>query len=261
MDLSDLGIQNKQLIPDRDPNMMTGSQFAQLHLQSDRTTREKAALDEILSGNIPDFLRNFCPVTVSDNNNSITYLVMPDYISIGNDDDYFRYNLQAPTAQVIADKWDFTLPTKKIVDDIYKQAVNKLEAIPHGPPYNEEMLSMTRFIWSNDQINNQMKNLNKNDLTAGHRKDYVLCNSLAPNNPKQRVAIYGFFQKNGVPIQGPQPNASSHEQNYSDYSQGPRFICKDVIVNGNLMRIDGVFSDISLSKLINEDGILKFTRY
>ena len=261
MDLSDLGMQNKQLIPDRVPNMMTGSQFAQLHLQSDRTTREQAALTEILSGNIPEFLRNFCPVTVSNGNDSITYLVMADYISIGSDDDYFRYNLEAPTAQVIADKWDLTLPTKKIVDDIYKQAVNKLEAKAYGPPYNNEMLSMTRFIWSNDQVNNQMRNLNKSDLTAGHRKDYVLCNSLAPNNPKQRVAIYGFFQKNGVPIQGPQPNASSHELIFADYSQSSRFICKDVIVNSSLMRIDDIFSDINLSKLVNEDGILKFTRY
>ena len=261
MDLSAFGIQNKQLIPNRAQNMCVGSEFVQQNMQTPRNVREQNALTEILSGNIPDFLRQFCPVSITVGSNTITYLVMPDYISIGSDDDYFRFCVQAPTAQIIADAFDFSLPTKKMVDQIWKTAVNKLAPKPHGPPYDNTMLSTERMEWHNNQVNQQITGLNKEDLTAGHKKDLVLTNNLYPDNPKQKVAIYGWHQLNGAPIQGPQPNSSSHEFTYQDYSQTARFICKDVLVNGNLMRIDDVFSDINLCGLLNEDGVLKFTRY
>ncbi|HCL31999.1 MAG TPA: hypothetical protein DIC52_26690 [Candidatus Latescibacteria bacterium] len=56
-------------------------------------------------------------------------------------------------------------------------------------------------------------------LLAGHKKDLVLMRKLAtrPN----RVAIYGWHQLSGEPIQ---PVSTVHVAEYADYSHGVRLI-------------------------------------
>lgn len=249
------------LIPDRQSSAVTGSQFCQNNLSNKVSERETNILTEFLAGNIPSFLRNFCEVKVTNGNNTIVYLTMPDYLSIGSDDDYVRMPMNPLTAQKIANQYNCTLPTKKIVDDIWKQADNKLPALPNGPPYDSSMLSTDRFIKQNNKINAQMVNKDKSKLTAGHKKDVVLTNKLAPNNPNHRVAIYGWFNSDGSVIQGPVPNASSHEDSYLDYSHGLRMIARDVMVNDNAMDISDVFSNAEYCKLISDEGILNFKSY
>ena len=111
----------------------------------------------------------------------------------------------------------------------------------------------------NNIINNQLIHLDYRQLTAGHKKDIVLTNKLAPNNPARRVAIYGWFNNDGSPIQGLNP--ADHDDLYEDYSHGVRMIANDVIINGNPMRIQDVFKDQILNKLVSDEGILAFTRY
>ncbi|CAB4196570.1 hypothetical protein UFOVP1290_90 [uncultured Caudovirales phage] len=38
-------------------------------------------------------------------------------------------------------------------------------------------------------------------------------------------------------------------------------IANDIIVNGNMMRIQDVFKDTKLSALLSDEGILNFTSY
>lgn len=102
-------------------------------------------------------------------------------------------------------------------------------------------------------------NLDPHALTSGHKKDVVITNRLYPNNPNKRVAIYGWIQSNGQPIQGLNP--VSHEDTYEDYSHGIRMISNDVIVNGNPMRMQDVFSDAKLWMLVSDEGPLTFQRY
>lgn len=245
------------LIPTRDPGAASGSDFVQNNLQLMGAPREQNILEEFLHGNIPDFLRNFTSVTVSNSTDSITYLVTPDYLSIGHDSDYIRMPMTPLTAQKIADKYDCTLPTRKMVNSIWKSAVNKLT--PKTIPPDVQISSTARYEQHNELVRQQLLPLNEKVLTAGHKKDVVITDKLSPNNLGQRVAIYGWFYSNGVPIQD--LNATDHGQFYADYSHGIRLVANDVIVNGNPMRIKDVFSNSRLSLLVSDEGIVTFTRY
>lgn len=247
------------LILHRDPGAVTGSEFIKNNMNLSGAVREKNILDEFMHGNMPDFMRNFRPIFVADGINTITYLVMPDYLCIGSDSDYVRMPMNPHTAQAIADQYDCSLPTVKMVNNIWQSAVNKLAPKPWGPPYDKDMERTHRIGTHNGTIQNQLVGLDYTQLTAGHKKDVVLTDHLYPNNPNKRVAIYGWFYLDGHPIQD--LNTSSHSDTYSDYSHGIRLCANDVMVNGATMRIKDVFSNPQLAGLLNCDGVLKFTRY
>jgi hypothetical protein len=248
-----------QLIPIRSNSAVTGSTFIINNMNTPRPQREVNILNEFLNGNVPDFFRKFVGVEVSLNGDVITYLVSPDYLCIGTDQDYVRMPMNPHTAQAIADKYDCTLPTRKIVNDIWHVAINKLTPLPWGPPYDEDMMKTHRIGTHNQRIQNQLIGKDFKALTAGHKKDVVLTNKLSPNNPLKRVAIYGWIQPNGKAIQDLNP--SSHEDTYEDYSHGIRMIANDVIINGKPMRMADVFADKKLSALVSDEGILTFTKY
>lgn len=247
------------LIPTRDPGAVSGSKFIQNNMNLGGAVREQNILDEFMHGNVPDFLRDFTEVKYSDGTNTITYLVMTDYLSIGSNEDYVRMPMNPLTAQKLATKFDCTLPTRKMVKDIWEQSENKLPPLPWGPPYDADMEKTHRVGTHSQRIDAQLAGKNKFALTSGHKKDVVLTNRLYPNNPSHRVAIYGWIQMNGNPIQDLNP--TSHEDTYEDYSHGIRLIANDVSVNGNVMRMQEVFADPKLAPLVSDEGVLKFIKY
>ena len=247
------------LIPIRDPGSMTGSAFCNANMNLGGFVREQNILNEFLHGNLPDFLRHFASVSVSKGSNSITYLVMSDYLCLGSDEDYVQMPMNPHSAQTLANKFDCTLPTRKMVNDIWIRSVNKLIPKPWGPPYDSDMEKTHRILTHHNTIQNQLSGLNPYALTSGHKKDVVLTNYLGNGNPNKRVAIYGWIQPNGQAIQG--LNYFSHSDTYEDYSHGIRLIANDVIVNGNPMRIQNVFKDPVLSALVSDEGPILFQRY
>ena len=244
------------LVPARDPGAVTGSAFIQNNLDLTGNAREQNILGEFEHGNIPDFLRNFVPVTVTSAVGTITYLVTSDVLCLGSNEDYVRMPMTPLTAQAIANQYDCTLPTRKIANDIWAAAPNKLTPLPWGPPFDGDMLKTYRIGVHNSRIQAQLNGMNAQALITGHKKDVVLTNKLAPNNPNQRVAIYGWIQPSGQPIQGLNP--VSHEVTYADYSHGIRLIANDVMINNQAGRITDVFSDPTLCSLISDEGPLTF---
>jgi hypothetical protein len=184
---------------------------------------------------------------------------MPDYLSIGTNDNYIRMPMNPLTAQQIANKFDCLLPTPKMVYQIWEQSVNKLVPLPWGPPYNSDMLKTHRIITHNLRIQQQLKDKDPFQLTSGHKKDIVLTNRLSPKNIMQKVAIYGWIQLNGKPIQPLNPK--DHEITYKDYSHGVRLIAQDVVLNGKPARLEQILQDKNLSYLVSDDTPLNFTRY
>lgn len=245
------------LFPSRDPGAVSGSTFVKNNLATNGTAREKNVLDELIHGNLPDYLRDLAPVVVTDGANTITYLVSLDYLSIGNDQDFCRMPMSPLTAQKIADKFDCTLPTRKMVNDIWKNAPTKLVYETTTPDI--KMLSTGRYGEHNAMINKKLGSPVSQTIVAGHKKDVVLTNKLAPKNASKRVAIYGWFRANGTVIQDLNP--TDHDDMYADYSHGIRLIANDVMVNGLPMRIQDVFSDPKLCGLLSDEGVLKFLRY
>jgi len=242
-----------QLIPIRNLSSITGSQFAKDNMNNNHIIIDQNIINEALNGNIPEFLRKFVPITVNEKNDSLTYLVMPDVLSIGSDSDFIRIPMSAPAAIQIADKYNCTLPTKKMCDQIWKAATIKLTPLPKGPPYDNSMLSMDTYIKHNDKINNQMIGKSNLELVTGHKKDVIIDKELLTKT--DRVGIYGWFYPNGKAIQGPIPNCTSHElYRYADYSHGIRLIAQQVILNGKLTNIFDVLNDKDHCNLISEQG-------
>ena len=93
----------------------------------DGQEREQAILDQVLQGNLPEFLRSLKPVVLQRefHDGSViiaTVFVMPDYLAIGSDDDFLTIPMNLHTATAIASQFGFMLPTPKIVDAIYDQS-------------------------------------------------------------------------------------------------------------------------------------------
>jgi hypothetical protein len=80
-------------------------------------------------------------------------------------------------------------------------------------------------------------------LVAGHKKDVVDTRRDRPG----RVAIYGWHQANGQPIQ---PLSTVHHSAYVDYSHGVRLMSDRMIVDGRSMSVAEVRADPTLSRLL-----------
>src|SRR5215471_10581452 len=122
-------------IPPRAPDALTGSQFAQTVTGIGRRERERAIQDQLLSGNLPDFLRKLAPVKfrhrlASGATVAATIFVTPEYLAIGSDRDFLRIPMNLYTARAVANRFNCVLPTKKIVDVIYSEAVHRLTPQP-----------------------------------------------------------------------------------------------------------------------------------
>jgi len=225
--------------------------------------RENAIMEELLIGNLPGFLRQPVPVHTSDiiqdSLYELTFYVMPDYLSIGNNNDYFLMPMTPILAQKIMDQIKGILPTRKMVDLIWGASVVKLEPIPIAP--SSAMTTMPVF----DQHNNMVQYYRNNlldinplgDLVSGHKKDVILSNRIAADLSK--VVIYGWHYPHGTAIQ---PLYSSHVNWYADYSHGIRPVLSICQVNDTTMHISDILEDPILYKLLSDEtGPMEVTRY
>lgn len=190
---------------------------------------------------------NFKAISWKENDVEIILQVSVDYFSIGEPDSPIRVPMTPITAQRIADKLDYSLPTTKIVDLIWKNADVKLAPIALKP--SPAMISTQYFLNHNEKIEKQRNN--RFGLISGHKKDVIISKRL-DTRPTQ-VAIYGWHQLNGKIIQ---PLSLIHENTYADYSHGVRFISNNITINGTLYKIEDVLSSGN-ANLISYEGKIK----
>jgi len=243
-------------IPSRSPHAMTGSAFIKKISYMTLKDRETAIEREILSGNIPDFLRKLKPVRFSytDKAGKLhkgTIFVMPDYLAIGSNDDFVRIPMTPITAQRIADRFGFIFPTTKMVDTIYNQAEVKLtpKPLPAGP----KMVSSEYYKKHNEMIERQ--GAPKGKLVSGHKKDIVVTNILI--NRPYRVAIYGWHRGSGRPIQ---PLSTVHPNTYADYSHGVRLVSSTMIFDGKSVSLANIMHDANTAQLVSREGVIHNVR-
>ncbi|MBN8674601.1 MAG: hypothetical protein J0L56_10730 [Chitinophagales bacterium] len=239
-------------------SVVTGTIFYKQAAAMNWKSRDSFALKEILSGNIPSFLKKLSPVqvsvfdSISGKTIRATYYVTPDYISIGSDNDWVRVNITPMAAQQIADSFHCFLPTRKIVNDIYKTAQLKLEPVPMYA-----FRDSTPTMWQHHLIiEGQRKG--KKGLIAGIKKDVVISGKIARDKRPDRVAIYGWHQLNGQPIQ---PLYTGHINWWVDYSQGIRLVYRRVKVGKQWMDYTDVLKDPVLQKLLCDEDFCDFYRY
>lgn len=259
MELGELASSLTARIPFR-PFSMTGSQFAKYVSAMDESLREQAILAQLLKGNIPDFLRRLTSVQLSrpfeDGKSTVaTIFVMPDYLAIGSDRDFLRIPMGLYTALEVADRYGFILPTRKMVDAIFKQAAFRFapDPLPAGP----QMRSTTYYSKHNGNIMAQRPAFGcpLEALVSGHKKDVVLTNRLTQSGG--RVAIYGWHRPSGIPIQ---PLTTVHRAEYADYSHGIRLVGTTILLDGKPQSIFDVLENSRTAQVLSDEGPIQKVR-
>jgi hypothetical protein len=257
--------------PGRLGDALGGNQFIQSIPPQDNAKRDNLFVQEILKGNIPNFMKQLVPVTVTERGNTLIYNVMPDYLALGNDSDYVRVPLSAPSAQKVADAFGCTLPTAKMSNQIWQAASAKLPPKPMsgrtstigGKTYSPQeflkskMTDTDSFAEHNRLIQEQLAEHKPGELVAGHKKDVVISNQLSTRPDK--VAIHGLHNTKGQAIQG---GSWGHDINYRDYSHGIRLIDRKATLNGKSVDlVKDVLQNPEFAYLVSDEGALKFTSY
>lgn len=236
-------------IPPRPAGAVAGSAFAKAIADLPHEQREAAILKEILSGNVPAFLRSLVPMELKHGTHTARCFAAPDYLAIGSDEDFLRVPMTPMTARKIADDFEASLITRKLSDDIWKNAPIQLAP----KPLSRDRESVATFLQHQQIIQEQLGGLKgRTGLVAGIKKDIVLTNRL--REKPNRVAIYGWHQVDGKPIQ---PLTIVHVDWYVDYSHGARLISRDVHVNDRWMRVEEVLKDPKLAPLLSDEGAME----
>ncbi|HUL29395.1 MAG TPA: hypothetical protein VLZ03_02985 [Thermodesulfobacteriota bacterium] len=247
-------------IPARPFFAMKGSEFAKMIFSMNGSMREQAILAQLMEGNLPDFLRRLIPVRLSHRLKdgrrvTISIFVMPDYLAIGSDSDFLLMPMALQTATQIAFQFGFILPTKKMVDAIFRQSGIHLapEPLPAGP----EMTSTAYYVKHDERIKEQRETMGRSlsALVSGHKKDVVLSKRLA--QAAGRIAIYGWHRLSGIPIQ---PLTTVHPASYADYSHGIRLVSETVLVEGKPESIYSVLQDPELTNVLSDEGPIQVQR-
>ena len=176
----------------------------------------------MLRGNIPDFLRTFQTITVkakdaAGKERTATIEVMPDYLAVGSDADFVRVPMTPMTAARIADAFGCALPTRKVVDEVYRGGSGeaRTEAADRGPRGGRDASSGTTRI-----IEEQRAGKKLGELVAGIKKDVVVTNRLAREaEPRRdlrlaqarRQADPAAHDRPRRPVRGLQPRRAADE--------------------------------------------------
>ncbi len=249
----------------RKANALSGSEFAKSIADTSLTleAREQIIFTEVKNGNVPDFYRKPTTInitqTISGKLYQLSFQVAPDYLLIGNDEDFFYTPTTPMLAQKIASLSKAMLPTKKMVDDIYSNALIRLA--PQPIPPSKLMTTVPVFIAHNNIVIKQLDSLKKrhlqSELTGGHKKDIIISNKIY-GQPTPRVVIYGWHKLDGKAIQ---PVYNKHTNTWADYSHGVRLVLNDAILNGKKVKLSAILKDPLLHILLSDEGIIENPTY
>jgi hypothetical protein len=248
-------------LPPRPDDAPTGSQFVNVISRVPLTERENWIFAQVTSGNVPKFLRSLVQINVSATINGIphtaTYYVTPDYLAIGSDADYFLEPMTPLLAQRLCDALGCTLPTRKMVNQIWTNAAVKLN--PQPIPPSAEMITVPVFAEHNFMVRTQRDGFTNSfplrALVSGDKKDLIISSKIYTNfantNITRPVVIYGWHYPGGTPIQ---PLYNGHEETYADYSHGVRLVQNGFLLDGNPNTITNILTDSNLAGLLSDEG-------
>ena len=248
----------KLILPERNAFAPGGNVFYKQIDSLKWNEREPMMVKEILSGNVPSFLKKMVPIHTSIFDSIThkiiyaTYFVTPDYLCIGSNDDFARVPMTPMTAQHIADSLHCFLPTRKMVDDIYKQATVKLEPVPLFA-FRDSAIT---FYHHHLIIEGQRHN--RKGLIAGIKKDLVISSKIMKEPKPNHEAIYGWHKTDGIPIQ---PLYTGHINWWVDYSHGIRLINRIILVEGKKYDYIDVLKDERLKKILCDEDNCSFYHY
>ena len=245
---------------------LSGSEFSK-SIRDDALSladREKIIFNEIKSGNIPDFYRTLQEIrdtiTVHGNKYTIRYYVLPDFLAIGSNEDYFYCPMKPQLAQKVADLLKCSLPTRKISEQIYRNATVKM--VPEPIPPSPQMITISVFEKHNILVNTQRKlsvdQYPLGSLVAGNKKDVIISNKIYNDQGILRVVIYGWHKPDFKAIQ---PLYNGHNTIHVDYSHGIRMVQKKMWLDGKKTPIMKVLRSETLHPLLSDEGVISYPEY
>jgi hypothetical protein len=242
-------------LPPRPVGAIGGAAFIERVRTHDLNHREAFILSEVTSGNFPEFLRRLKTVPIRGNVRdrdtgtvrevTASLQVMPDYLAVGSDADFVRMPMTPQTAQQIADRFSCVLPTRKMVNAIDEHA--ELRLTPH--PLSKDREAVATFFAHHRIIERQRTGKPLGLLTIGIKKDIVLSPRIFER--PQRLAIYGWRQLDGKPIQS---LTIVHSNRYVDYSHGARLVLNNIEIDGKRTKITEVLADPRRCGLVSDEG-------
>lgn len=245
-------------LPTRQSNALSGSQFEATIASStlSLTNRENMIYAQVSAGNVPNFYRTLVAVTstatINSTTQSVTYYVAPDYLAIGCDTDYFLMPMSPMLATKIGTLTGTTLPTRKMVGDIWSAATVKLAPQPLSAG---AQMSTVPYFAHHDSIVGQQRATFSNplgSLTSGDKKDVIISNMIY--NTANRVIIFGWYYQNGSYIQ---PMTNVHADTYMDYSHGIRLVQNTCTLNGSTpTTIQAILESTTLNPLLSDEGTI-----
>lgn len=241
---------------------MPGLEFMLKADTVDFWTLEDMIVDAVLAGNMPGELKQFQKIVfktqVVDSveilriPHTVEILVLPDYVAVGNDDDFVRMPMGPLSAQRIADTLNCILPTTYLVDRIAEVSEGHLDIFPFRPLGNRNCNPIV-FQDSNNAINAlyKAKGYEFGQFVSGLKKDIVLTYKiLTLLGMEKNVAIYGWHHPDG---RTQQPLHVKHGNFYADYSHGVRLIYRTVIVDGKECDAREILESPALYRLLSDE--------
>ena len=245
-------------LPPRPTNAPTASQWTNIVWALSLTERENWIYAQVISGNIPNWQRTLKPISVSAGGHTATYYVSPDVLAIGSDTDYFLEPTTPILAQRLADLLGCTLPTRKMVNQIWTNATVKIT--PQTIPASPEMTTVPVFASNNVMVAVQ-RNLFTNTqplgaLVSGDKKDVVISTLIYSNlqTPPKPVVIYGWHKLSPYGEVW-QPLYNGHEETYADYSHGTRLVQMAMTVDGAANTVTNVLTSSTLAVLLCDETV------
>lgn len=256
---------------------LTGHEFIQKVQDMGFWDMEEQTVAQILAGNVPSALKKFRKITYTvtirhryqsytlegfpdgpvkneTHKYKVEMWVLPDYLAVGNDQDFVRMPMGPLAAQRVADSLYCSLPTTFLSDRIDEVSEGRIEIFPFRPVGDRNMKPLC-FEDSNNAINALMrsKGLKFGQFVSGLKKDVVLTTRLE-NEPDyyRHVAIYGWFHPDGHPQQ---PLFIRHGNFYSDYSHGIRLIYRTIKIDGKEYDLRAVLEDPFLFRLVSKEDV------
>jgi len=242
--------------------------------------RDSLIVMQILNGNVPDSMKYFKKIIfTTDIVDSIPILhrkhiveiqVLPDYLTVGTNEDFIRMPMTPQAAIEIADSLYCSLPTAYLVDKIADAAEGSIEPFPFRPVKDRNCQPYV-FEDSNNAINElfKVKGYHFGQIISGLKKDLILscktnyyrelkdgdsasfaANGYTPEGISRYETIYGWRQENGKNIQ---PSYSKHVNWYVDYSHGIRLIYRIIKIDGKKYDIYDVLQNSKLYRIISDE--------
>ncbi len=246
-------------VPPRLPDAASGTQLLERLRGLDLAARERELDPQIAAGNVPPFLWTLVPIDVAAEIDGVRHTgrfwCARDYFGFGTDGDWLRMPLSPPQAQRCADALGCVLPTRKMVDAIWRAAAVQVEPIPFSPQ-EHDIVSVGLFAQHHAAIEAQLSPGARGELVAGCKKDVVVFAAMGER--PRHVGIYGWHHRDGTKVQ---PLYSGHTFPHVDYSHGIRLVARAMEVDGVRTTVDAVLADPRLCELLSDEGPLRTWRY